>query len=237
MKKAIVGLTRGYAELDGYAMLVERNKAICKFINSDNRYPLILFHEGNINLEHQDYIKSFTPAQDISFVDISHMWNKDYGYESMCKFYTFYIWDYCKDFDHILRIDEDCTIINCEEDPFDQLKNNVFITPIWITEPHEPTNKTLPFVLEKYLKKPSPLFYNHKFPYTNVFVSDVKFWLKNDIFKNLNNIVNEKEFIENRWGDMPILGSFLNVYSNEHFGNISKFTYIHHSHNHSIINS
>ena len=37
----------------------------------------------------------------------------------MCRFNTFYIWSYVKDFDYILRVDEDCLIEQFDENQFD----------------------------------------------------------------------------------------------------------------------
>jgi len=59
MKNAIVCLTRGYHNLKAYDSLIERNKSISQFIGT--KYPMIIFHEGNIPDEHQQYIKTQTP--------------------------------------------------------------------------------------------------------------------------------------------------------------------------------
>lgn len=236
MNNAIICLTRGYSKPESYQMLIDRNEAIYNFINKHkiNPYPLIVFHEGNVTSKDQTYISSFTPLQYIKFVDVSYMWNIDHGYESMCKFFSYYVWDHCKEYDNILRIDEDCKILNCSTDPFDFLKDNIFIAPKWIAEGHEPTNNTLPYKLEEVLGLPMPTFYNHCFPYNNVCVTNVKFWLNSDILNSLNKIINEEKFIENRWGDMPILGSFLNIFAKNKIGTIKNFSYYHQSHTDTI---
>jgi hypothetical protein len=236
VNNAIICLTRGYSDLEGYKMLIDRNRSIYNFINKHKTdpYPLIIFHEGNINNNDQKYIADSTPDQNLEFINISHMWDPNYGYQSMCKFFSYYVWDYCKKYDNILRIDEDCKILNCSIDPFDLLKDNIFIAPKWITEGHELTNNTLPYKLEKLLGLPMDTFYNHCFPYNNVCVTNVKFWLNLDILNNLNKIVKEEEFIKNRWGDMPILGSFLNIFAKNKVGYIKNFTYYHQSHTDTI---
>jgi len=75
---AIVCLTRGYHNLAQYDSLIERNKAIRLHINKNNQYPLIIFHEGNISEEHQDYITHFAEGQRLIFKDISEVWAGGY---------------------------------------------------------------------------------------------------------------------------------------------------------------
>ena len=72
MKAAVVALVRGYKELDKYDDLLRRNSGIFKHINSKLAYPLklILFHEGNISSDHQNYILSNSP-EDIEFINVS----------------------------------------------------------------------------------------------------------------------------------------------------------------------
>lgn len=53
---AIVALTRGYSDLNGYYSLIQRNLAISSHIGS--QFPLVLFHEGDITAEQQEILKN-----------------------------------------------------------------------------------------------------------------------------------------------------------------------------------
>ena len=95
----------------------------------------------------------------------------------MCRFNTFYIWSYVKDFDYILRVDEDCLIEQFDENQFDIMyKDNIdFCVSQYSIETHSYTNSSLPSFLVKNLNANDDSFYNHKFPYTNVYISRVSF--------------------------------------------------------------
>ena len=81
---AIVALTRGYSDTSKYRELITRNVSIWNTINQDLKYPLILFHEGNITEEHQKYIAEKSMGQTLIFKDISSVWTG--GYAGMCRF-------------------------------------------------------------------------------------------------------------------------------------------------------
>ena len=57
--EAYICLVRGYEDVDDYKTLILRNKSIHKTINSklDEPFDMIIFHEGNISKDHQNYIK------------------------------------------------------------------------------------------------------------------------------------------------------------------------------------
>ena len=106
MKIVIAALVRGYPEKSGYESLIKRNKFINKNITSKVKHPvdLILFHEGNIPLDHQNYINNKSPDKYI-FLDVSRdfYYKKEIlenipdlerfsiGYRLMCKFNFFHI--------------------------------------------------------------------------------------------------------------------------------------------------
>ena len=70
MKKAIIVLTRGYAEEKDYNQLIERHKHISLNLE-DKQIPIIIFNEGNISDEHQQYIKDKQHDLNINFVNIT----------------------------------------------------------------------------------------------------------------------------------------------------------------------
>lgn len=232
MNNAIVCLTRGYVREDFYHTLIERNRAIKEFINKENQYPLVIFHEGNIPQQHQDYIVKHSEGQDIRFVDISPVWVG--GYESMCRFQAYHLWNYSKEFDYIMRIDEDCIITKCETDPFSMIGENVYLKSVYFDESHSETNATLPPFIESLTGASSADFYNRKFVYTNVSVSSTAFWLEPSMNELLAKISLCDDQLKNRWGDLPILGSLLNMYAKGKVGTLTGLSYYHGTHDMTI---
>ena len=65
----IAVLTRGYDRIEDYSLLIRRNK--CIEINLiDKNTDNLIFHEGNIREEHQQYIQTQTPNLNIIFKEI-----------------------------------------------------------------------------------------------------------------------------------------------------------------------
>ena len=251
MKNAVVALTRGYPNnLELYNTLIKRNNSIHKRINKLRKEPvdIVLFHEGNISKFDQNYINSQS-KDEIKFVNVSQYFkntdiqlkeNKKYtlGYRQMCRFNMFHIWEEVSDYDYILRIDEDSELLNIDPYIFEYMNKHeiVFITGRFSKEIHRLTNKTLPQFLINNTSINVKKIYNHKFPYTNLYATSVKFWKENDVNKILEKIAMSDEQIVNRWGDIPVLGGMLN-YKNIKIKLFPKLEYVHISHNLKIKNS
>jgi len=233
MNNAIVCLSRGHLIRQGYNELITRNVLISQYIG--NTYPLIIFNEGNISLDDQKYIKSYTTSLNIFFEDISAVWNKKYPYPSMCRFFAYHIWDYCKHYDNILRIDTDCHLFKCLNDPFSLLQENVFLKSSDSDEDHTLTNTTLPSFISSLVGMDSSHFYTHRFPYTNVCLSNVNFWKEKEVSRILRAICLTPRALTNRWGDLPILGSLLNIYAKNKVGTLTGLSYYHGSHQTTVI--
>ena len=125
MNNAIVSLIRGYTDPSSYDKLITRNLLLKENVTSKFQIniPYVFFHEGNISVDHQQYIKHESQYDNMYFIDISKTWNKDVrGYIAMCMFHSYDIWDYCKDFDYIMRVDDDCHIQECNQDPFSKIE-------------------------------------------------------------------------------------------------------------------
>lgn len=69
-KVAVVVLTRGYTNLHQYDSLIKRNISIAKNIGIENPIDIVIFHEGNIMPQHQQYIAKFTPSLKLIFTCI-----------------------------------------------------------------------------------------------------------------------------------------------------------------------
>lgn len=254
MNNAIVCLTRGYATKEKYQTLIDRNCAIRKYINPDKHYPLVIFHEGNITTEHQEHIIYYSEGQEIRFVDIRAIWLG--GYEAMCEFHILHIWHYCKEYDNIMRIDEDCIVSRCDIDPFKQIQQIIKVNhgstvytdgnielsvprsvvfPVFLrstnwAESHTETNATLPDKIEQLTGVSAKDFYNDQFPYTNVCVANVKYFLSEPMLPLLTEIATCEDQRKYRWGDLPVLGSLLNIYAKDRSPFMKGFSYLHGSH-------
>jgi hypothetical protein len=147
MKKiAIVALTRGYDNLESYQYLITRNQHIQHHILSKSQYnfDLILFHEGNISKDHQEYIikESGFPLQ---FRDVREHGDKlafdnnrdlineelcpptelslrfEVGYKHMCHFWSIGLFSYMSDYDYVIRMDEDVFVLGIDPSIIDSI--------------------------------------------------------------------------------------------------------------------
>ncbi len=196
---------------------------------------MVIFHEGNIPHDHQRHIIKNSLGQDIHFVDISKTWSG--GYEGMCKFFIHDVWQHCKELgiEYALRIDEDCILQKIVYSPFDQLINRpelIYLTSVWWAESHSETNATLPAFIKEITGAEDLSFYNDRYPYTNVSLAKVSFMLQ--LKHYTNHIIQTPLQRANRWGDLPVLGSLLNLFAKDKVGTMSGLSYYHSSHNMSI---
>lgn len=231
LNNAIVCLTRGYTDTARYKDLITRNVAIWSHINRECEYPLVIFHEGNISQAHQDYITERSMGQKIIFKDISSVWAG--GYEGMCRFMIYDIWEQCAEYDYVMRIDEDCILQKCVFNPFDQIQNAFtgYMASVFWAESHSETNATLPQFIQQLMGLDSVDFYNNRFPYTNVSVANVPYMRA---IKELKIIAESELQRKNRWGDLPVIGAILNIYQNKEIKALTELSYYHASHNASI---
>jgi len=230
LKKCIVVLTRGYNEPLYYFSLIKRNISIQKNLTTKD-IPLIIFNEGNISLQHQLYIKSFTPELQINFInvvgDFAFRKSKEscqfdppgsswgIGYRHMCSFWFVDFWNFVKDYDLLLRVDEDC-IVNFDIDiVFNKMINKTFISGM--TQDDHPlvtigiNQFTLQFLKDKYNmdklpKKPAG-------PYTNVFGINLSRAKDNDMLKKyINEVDVYNRIYTHRWGDLPLWGEAIDYF-------------------------
>lgn len=123
-------------EVSGYTSIIARNRSIYDVINRhrDRQYPLTIWHEGNIPAEHQRCITSFELNADVRFIDVSSVFrlphsiredelveNWSVGYQLMCRFHSYYVWQYTKQFDYVMRLDEDCILQSSVGGPIETL--------------------------------------------------------------------------------------------------------------------
>jgi hypothetical protein len=249
---AIVCLTRGYSHLGEYTHLIERNRSIYEVINRERKYhyPLLIWHEGNIPVEHQLYILAHEWNNDVRFIDISRIFQlppkiderdlkEDWsvGYRLMCRFHFYYIWKYTKGFEYVMRLDEDCVLLSSSEDPFGVLSDLLgdFAAPSFTPESHRLTNRTLSAFVHNLpatrSSKTQPP-YNHIFPYTNCYVTRTAFWREPEVQNFLESVRQNLNSICLRWGDLPVLGVALNLFADPgKVHRLPQLSYWHGSHN------
>jgi len=279
MRNAIVVLTRGYKKINHYKKLITRNISIYNhiFIQHNinfNKYDIIIFHEGNITNEQQEFIQSFTPKMKLIFQDIKK--TKPYnafdnsknkinqklcpptklsnsftlGYKHMCHFWAIDYLNYLKNYKYIIRIDEDCYLLQFNQKILKNMNENeiYFYSCGWSKNWKRSDTKEvvigLKQTVEEFIKQNNletkKDFLDIKCPYTNFMIIDIEYFNNNKLYnKYLKHIDSTSGIYSNRWGDLPIWGIFLSLFLNKnkyHNTNFLKgIQYIHSSHGNSVI--
>lgn len=252
MRNAIVGLVRGYEDFDGYKSLIRRNELLHSNFNKRFNYDVIIFHEGDIKKEHQNRIKEFTP--NIKFIDVSDRafkvsQNIDYskeglGYKHMCRFYAVQIYDYLKEYDYYMRLDDDSYIMS--EIGYDIFKfmynNNIYGYRFSKLDGHAETIRTLPKATLRYVKvnniniKCSIKEINHQNFYNNFHISRLDFWRREDVRFFLKYIDQQGGIYRHRWGDSTIQALAVKMFAEpDQIYQFNDFDYYHASHEKIIV--
>lgn len=248
-KNAIVCLTRGYTKLDDYTNLINRNNSISKHFYS-NEYDIIIYNEGNITIEHQEYIQKKSPELNLKFITIEFYNNTEQnaiclptslsnnfslGYKNMCYFWSIDFLEYLKHYDYIIRIDEDCIINKIDKNIITKYKKNkIMFSSAYFQGPDEKDvtigmeNLFNNYLNNNNLTKKSEL----KCPYTNFMIFNIPFFKNNiHVKKILQEIKNSNCIFSNRWGDLPIWGYILSyLIDNKYYIEDKEISYIHGSH-------
>lgn len=243
-KIAVVVLTRGYQDRKRYDTLIQRNVELQKHKNDHADY--IIFHEGNIDEEDQQYIHSKTELLNFKFINVSECFRRDavkfygptknfgLGYRNMCNFWFCGFWKYVENYDKILRIDEDC-ILHCDHSQiFDMINENVVacygrwdVDYSFVTEGLN--NFTLKFLRDNNIaaQKRGP-----SGPYTNVYALNIKVLKDNKLLKEYIRKVSDSNHIYvRRWGDLPLWGEVLTyLYDKSQHVRSREIKYYHGSH-------
>ena len=236
---AVFGLVRGYKGLSKwkYVQLLVRNWALAIWrLKSKFSGDFIIFHEGNISRFDQFMLNALSLIN-LKFVDVSAVWalneksrwegTSDFplSYSLMCKFNYADLWSFLAPYDVVCRVDEDCIVLKLPE--FSNV--SLFETGALFEESHPRTNATMPLYLEALgLER----FYDHSFPYTNLYVTRTAFWLREPVATFLNAVAGHPDALEYRWGDIPVLGVALKAFGNwDSLDSInSEIAYFHLSH-------
>nr|QFG74718.1 MAG: glycosyltransferase sugar-binding region containing protein [Megaviridae environmental sample] len=244
---AIVVLTRGYNEKNKYNNLLERNKCLERYYNKSISY--IIFHEGNITEDHQQYIQLNTIIP-LIFIDVSDSFRKEeinvypptrgfnLGYRNMCNFWFCEFWNYLTDYNKILRIDEDCLYYSDYNIIFNMLNDNTVLYGKWVKDKDFVT-KGLSKFTHQFMKRNNkniPIFklFNRTSsgPYTNVIGINLIKARQNMLFSKYIKAVKYSDNIYiYRWGDLPLWGEALTYFFPKNsYQKSKKIKYFHGSH-------
>ena len=249
MKNCIAALTRGYTDISSYSKLIRRNKQINEnLLNKDT--DCLIFHEGNIPEDHQAYIKSQSPELRLLFINVnnglafhkekesiphsvaSRGWGRT-GYRHMCAFWFTQFLEFTKEYNKVLRIDEDCYISFSIEDQFKTLDQYIFVCGQWYKE-------EVPAVTGGLLDISISLFkckwHTHYGPYTNVTgfnIEKIRESMASTPVVNefIDKIYKSDGIYKERWGDHILWGELImNFYGMDSI-KIDTLHYFHASHN------
>jgi len=250
---AIAVLTRGYANIAQYNTLIRRNMSIVKNLGPLKDTDILIFHEGNILPQHQEYIAKFTPSLNLIFTCIKeHAFKEEkktvhvfeptrafgLNYRHMCSFWFVDFWNYVTEYDMILRIDEDCTIDFSIPELFYTLQNKSAVYGMWQKDQDFVTvgmnQFTHLFLKENIpeLNKPA-MRRSPSGPYTNVIGLNLKELRENVLVQKYIKKVELLDCIYTfRWGDLPLWGEALCYLCNPNsYIKSDKIKYFHGSHN------
>lgn len=232
-RDAIVVLTKGYGNLDGYDQLIRRNTSINNIfyfrLENKDKVDVLIFHEGNIPIEHQRYIQNATPSMPLVFKHVAFRQGNHVavgnqchttelsdqftiGYKNMCRFWSIGMFQHMKGYEYIIRIDEDCVLHKMDPRVLDKYRANqvVFASPKWIGEDTADVTIGMYDFFREYkpdLKREVPN------PYTNFMVINLPYFAsRTDVQTCLAAIDGTNCIFVNRWGDMPLWGYILAIY-------------------------
>lgn len=221
MTEAICVLTRGYIEYNKYKNLISRNKSVSKHLKNKN-IDVIIFHEGNINENHQDKLMKETPDLNIKFVNVSSVFksklicktndfNRQLGYINMCSFWSGEFLSFVSNYTKIIRLDEDCMIGSNIDKIFEILDEKIFYSAKIIKERKvRDLNRIVhKFVLDN--GKTDSLYTNVCYgPYTNFMAINLEKIRQNILFMKFINFLKETELVHTHaFGDLAIWGTIL----------------------------
>ena len=252
-KNAVIILTRGYDTIEKYSDLIKRNKLI-EYIN-ERKLDYLIFHEGNIPIEHQEYIQNETKNLKLIFINVRDEFKYEFkdnynkiedkpwfslGFRNMCNFWFVSFWKYVEKYEKIIRIDEDCFINFDFRIIFDYLDNKKIVYGKWQEEQYFVTAMLRVFT-NNFMKNNNITIDMTKRhpggPYTNLIGLNLIELRKEKLLNIYIEAIKESDNIYiHRWGDLPLWGEVLNYMMNEEKDAlISKdIKYIHGSHNYRV---
>ena len=256
IKYCICVLTRGYKHKIQYSDLIRRNKAISHVLRDEPiDYEMVIFHEGDIDKEQQEYIKVKSKNSEIIFKNIESYFSRvqhdshnshseccyqtalsdsfSDGYKTMCRFWIEGLFQYVKNYDYIVRIDEDCFM---KQLPLHQITQRMakhdsyFGTAISLSEDDPDVKIGFDSFVSNIYKKSGKKAPNMQdpIPNTNFMVINTRI-SKNPLFNEFVTKVIETNCIQiNRWGDHILWGAAISyIYGSNRIEHMDEVKYIH----------
>ena len=251
-KICIAVLTRGYTNNNKYYKLIERNKCIEKRISS-KKVDILIFHEGNITYSQQKYISTKTPSLPIKFINVTtNAFGKEketiqidndtkaftMGYRHMCSFWFIDFLNFVKEYDYLVRIDEDCFVMFDPLSMIVSLKDYHFVSGVYEDDEPYVTKGLNDFTLS-FIKENSTYIFSETDPkqpggpYTNLFGISLHAIRNNPILYHYQLKVSYHNYIYKfRWGDLPLWGEVIHyIFGDKSLLLDTNLTYYHESHN------
>lgn len=263
-KIATATLTRAYdlRSILGYRLIIRRNRSIARALvvpRGQLEMTNFVFHEGNLNRMTQVAISAASWPLRLRFVSLKDFFRKfedemnpEYvgrcpetelssrfplGYRAMCAFWINEFLSYVRDYDIVLRLDEDCVLENLSyetvlEPMLDGTVDYCAGTAFGL-DARDVTRGLEEFVREwhrEHLGTREPVF-DHN-PYTNFFLLRPSAVKSNpEALDFLQHVRASGCVLNNRWGDHVIWGAMLSMYGETIKSNLAaEVSYYHGSH-------
>jgi hypothetical protein len=254
-KNAIVCLTRGYDDIVKYDDLVRRNQCLYEkyyrgLCGRELQYDVVIFHEGNITLEQQAYIQSATPFMPLIFRVVAFYSESPInmslcpptklsegfsnGYKNICYFWSVDFLEYLRDYDYIIRVDEDCFLEDVPVDMVEDYSKRGIVFSSGYFQGVDYADVTVGMNL--FFSSMIGRAFSSKTircPYTNCMIVSVPYFRRNrEVMHVLKEIKKTGCIFSNRWGDLPIWGHILALLVDpSHYLEDKRIRYFHGSHN------
>lgn len=195
----------------------------------DDRTDDIAFHEGNVppmiqvNLVERLKVKfvdlrdhgGFVIPRNTTTFPVRTRGAYAIGYRHMCRFFALQWMHIMRNYEIVMRIDEDVMVHRMERNPFQHMKAHsdvVYAYALETKEGHDETVQTMQIWMDRYTNRMGRGRIDVRYMYfTNVFLSRVDWWLRDDVQRFLRDVDDSQNIYRHRWGDAPIQSTALKL--------------------------
>ena len=226
-------------------LVIIRNQSIRQNFNGE--CDLIFFHEGNLHEEYMAKIKySRSLNFNVKFIEVPNfrlseselsvlkphildIGNVRTGYSSMCKFWTYIFIDYLSEYDYVVRLDDDCIVLNNIDKLIQNLEKSYLCFPAL---GQEDLRHGLEDFMKMYFDKPVIDEKRIDVPYTNFCGFNLNKIRKDKRILNFfREIENTQSIHKYAWTDALLWGIIIKYFfKEENWQEMREIKYIHLSH-------